>query len=409
MPSRNLTAAAVERIKPPMEGQADYFDKSYPGLVMRVSYGGSKTWSYVFRIHGKLRRQTLGRFPAMSLAEARDAWRDAHKLVSKGENPARQRPADADSFAVVAGEWLKRDQGKNRSVADVHAKIERNVMPAWRDRLIGTITRRDVIELIDAVEDRGAPIMARRLHAYLHRLFRWSVGRGIIEANPMADLPKPGEEVRRDRVLTDAEIVVVWKACEEIGWPFGPVVRLLMLTGARRDEIGALRWSEIYDDEIRLDGARTKNGEPHSIPLAPAAVKIIDGLPRIGEGELVFTITGKTPVSGWSKAKTALDEKATASNKGRALPDWRLHDLRRTVATGLQRLGTNLQVIEAVLGHVAGSRAGVVGVYQRHSFDAEKRAALNVWARHVEQIVSGKPAKVISIRGREKAPIPKTE
>jgi integrase len=398
MPSRKLTTAAVERIRPPKEGQRDHFDQSHPGLALRVSYGGSRTWVYFYRLHGKLRRMTVGRWPGMTLGEARDAWRSAHRLVSKGESPVGQRPAAADSFAAVFEDWLKRDQGSNRTAADVRRRLERTAVSAWRDRLIGTITRRDVIEVLDAVADRGATIAARRLHAYLHRLFRWSVGRGIIEANPMADLPKPGEETKRDRVLSDAELGAVWKGADTLDWPFGLAFKLLVLTAGRRSEIGGLRWSEIEGDEIKLAGERTKNGEPHVIPLAPAAVEIIRELPHIGDG-YVFTTTGETPVSGWSKAKATLDA-AAADIYGRALPEWRLHDLRRTTATGLQRLGIGLQVIEAVLGHVGGSRSGVVGVYQRHAFGPEKRQALDAWAREVARIVRGESAKVVPIARR---------
>jgi integrase len=250
-----------------------------------------------------------------------------------------------------------------------------------------------VIEVIDRVVDRGAPVAARRLHAYLHRLFRWCVGRGIIEANPMADLPKTGSETRRDRVLTDDEVVAVWKAADTIGWPFGPAVKLLILTAARRDEIRSLRWSEIHGDEIRLEGVRTKNGEPHMIPLSAAALRLIENVPRIADSDYVFTVTGETPISGFSKTKTELDKEA-------GLTDWRFHDLRRTAATGLQRLGVNLQVIEAALGHISGSRAGVVGIYQRHSFDAEKRVALDAWSRHIQMLVEGKPAAVVPMRKR---------
>ncbi|HWS08534.1 MAG TPA: Arm DNA-binding domain-containing protein, partial [Xanthobacteraceae bacterium] len=210
MPTRALTVAAVERIKPPSQGQADWFDKGFPGLALRVSYGGAKTWVYFYRLHGRLRRLTLGRAPAMSLAEVRDAWRDVRKAVAKGENPAR-KPAP-DSFSAVADEWLKRDQVHKRSAAEVKRVIERDVKPAWDGRLIATLSRRDVIDLIDGVVDRGAVTMARRLHAHLHRLFRWSVGRGILAVNPMTDLPKPGKAVKRDRVLVDAELAAVWKA-----------------------------------------------------------------------------------------------------------------------------------------------------------------------------------------------------
>jgi integrase len=178
------------------------------------------------------------------------------------------------------------------------------------------------------------------------------------------------------------------------GWPFGPLFRLLILTAARREEIGALRWSEIVGDEIRLTGARTKNGEPHVIPLSTTAIELLRSLHRVGDSDFVFTTTGKTQVAGWSKAKGHLDQAAAEINKN-PLPPWRLHDLRRTVATGLQRLGVGLQVVESVLGHVAGSRAGIVGVYQRHSFDVEKRAALEAWASEVDRIVIGKPTLTV--------------
>jgi integrase len=386
MPIRALTVASVARVKPPKTGQADYFDQGFPGLALRVSYGGARAWVFFYRLHGKQRRMSLGRFPAMSLIEAREAWRAARLAVSQGESPTHIRPATADSFAAIAAEWLDRDQAKNRSAAEVRRAIEHDVMPKWTDRPIDTIARRDVLELIDGVADRGAVTMARRLHAHLHRLFKWAVGRGIIEANPMADLPKPGEAVERDRVLTDVELAAVWKAAEKTTWPFGPAVRLLALTLARREEISALRWSEIHGDEIRLPGERSKTGEPRTIPLAPAAVELIGTLPRIGDH--VFTTNGTAAVSGWSKAKRALDAK-TAEIHGRPLAPWRIHDLRRTGATGLQRLGVALQVIESILGHVGGSRAGIVGVYQRHRFAAEQRVALEAWSHEVERIVAG--------------------
>jgi len=214
MPTRSLTVASVARLKPPKEGQVDYFDRGYPGLCLRVSYGGAKAWVYFYRLHGKLRRLSLGRFPGMELDEAHDAWRAARLAVSKGESPAHIKPTAADTFAATAEEWLQRDQAKNRSANEVRRAIEHDVMPAWGERLIAMITRRDVLELIDAVADRGALTMARRLHSHLHRLFRWAVGRGILEVNPMADLPKPGAAVKRDRVLSDGELRAVWKGRE---------------------------------------------------------------------------------------------------------------------------------------------------------------------------------------------------
>jgi len=330
----------------------------------------------------------------MSLSTAREAWRNARTTIDKGESPQHQRPAAANSFAAVADEWLKRDQAHNRSFVKVKGTIERYAKAAWEGRQIATINRRDINDLIDAVADRGPVIMARRLHAYLHRLFRWAVGRGILETNPMAHLPKPGGETPRDRVLTDAELAAVFKNTSKLRPPFGAIFQLLILTGARRSEISDLRWSEIKDDTIILGRDRTKSGEVHSIPLSPQALAILKHLPRIGSSDLVFTINGRNPVTDFPGIKRRLDAITTK------IPAWRVHDLRRTCATGLQRLGTNLQVIEAVLGHVSGSRSGIVGVYQRHSFDPEKRIALEAWAREIERIVDGKPAKVLPLRRR---------
>lgn len=390
MRKTTLTAAAVDKLKPPASGQAEYFDASFPGLACRISHGGTKSWIYLYRAHGTKRRLTLGRWPAMSLAEAREAWRAARKAVDRGEDPAAKRPAN--DFASVADEWLARDQAHNRSRAEVERVINRDVKPIWKGRLITDIRRTDCIRLIDTIADRGAVTMARRTHAYLNRLFRWALGRGLVEASPMMGLPKPGVEVARDRVLSDDELVRVWRAAEGLGWPFGHAVRLLILTAGRREEVTALRWREVQGDTLVLE--QTKSTKAHGVPLSDSARAILDDVPRIQDSEFVFTTTGRTPISGWSKAKLQIDEKAGD------MPAWRLHDLRRTAATGMQRLGISLQVVEAVLGHISGSRAGVVGIYQRHEYADEKRRALTMWADHIEGLLSGQASNVVPIRER---------
>lgn len=396
MPKRALTDAAVKRLKAPASGQVDYFDQGYPGFALRLSYGGGKTFVYFYRYGGKLRRMTLGTYPALTLAEARQAWREARAEAQSGRDPSRagKRERSATDFKNVAAQWIVRDQAKNKSRRIVARMIDVNVLTAWEHRNIGDIGRRDVLDVIDAIVDRGAPITARRVHAHLHRLFRWAVGRGIIAVNPLADLPKPGCETKRDRVLSDAELVSVWQAAEKLGGPFGNVISLLILTGARREEIGQLRWSEVHGDAIELDAARCKNGLPHIIPLSAPARALIEALPRIAGSELVFTIDGAKPISGWSRAKLKLDQIAS-------IAPWVIHDLRRTTATGLQKLGTPLQVTESVLGHVSGSRAGVVGIYQRHDYANEKRAALEAWGAHVMALVEGRaPGVVLPMQGK---------
>src|SRR5262245_20786946 len=239
-----LTDAMIRRLKVPAVGQVEYFDAGYPALALRVTANGVRSWTYFGRVHGKLKRATLGRYPGMTLAEARRKAGAVAGRMRQGVGPAAaqrgEREAVRDYFQAVLAEWLRRDQADNRSHAEVRRLMEREVLPAWRGRRVSTITRRDVLDRIDAVVDRGSPVMARRLHAHLHRLFRWSVGRGIIIASPMEGMDKPGEEVKRERKLDDAELIAVWKATEQIGWPFGPNVRLLILTGARREEIGGL-------------------------------------------------------------------------------------------------------------------------------------------------------------------------
>jgi integrase len=382
LPKVALTDAAVQRFKPPAKGQVEYFDRGYPGLALRVSYGGGKSWVFFYRIGGKLRRMTLGGYPALSLAEAREAWRNARADSQVGRDPstARKHRMGATDFRSVAAQWILRDQAKNKSRAIVARLIDKNVMPYWEHRQVADIGRPDVLEVIDTIVDRGAVITARRVQAHLHRLFRWAVGRGIVASNPVADLPKPGTEAKRDRVLSDTELVAVWNAAGEIPWQFGEAMRLLILTGARREEIGQLRWSEVVDGQICLSAARTKSGEPHTIPLSRFAWTVLESLPRVNDSDFVFTFDGVKPISGWSRKKERMNELAQ-------IEPWRIHDLRRTVATGLQKLRTPLQVTEAVLGHVSGSRAGIVGVYQRHDYADEKRTALKAWAGHVETLL----------------------
>ena len=383
MPKRALTAVAVERIKPPARGQVEIFDRGYPGFALRVSYGGGKAWSMFYRHGGKLRRLTLGLYPAMGLAEAREAWRETRKLVAMGQDPAQSAIKAGDTINSVIADWLKRDKrdAKASSLYQTRSAINRDVLPVWNGRLIDTISKRDVIELLDRIIDRGAPGKARSVHAHLHRFFKWAVGREIIPISPMDGLECPVTANRRDRVLSDDELVKVWGAADD--GPFGDILKLLILTGARREEITQLRWSEVAGNTISLPGERTKTGEPRLIPLSGPATALLKGAPRNG-CDFVFTADGKRPVNGWSRAKRRLDA-ATNINQ-----PWVIHDIRRTVATGCQRLGASLQSVEALLGHTAGSRAGIVRVYQVHDFAAEKRQAVEKWGVHVMALIGGR-------------------
>src|SRR5262249_35599778 len=205
----------------------------------------------------------------------------------------------------------------------------------------------------------------------------WALERDIINVAPCAGVKSPSAERPRDRVLTDEELARVWGAADQLGYPFGTLIKLLILTGQRRGEVAGMRWSEIDGDLWTLPAGRVKNAKAHDVPLSRAALDILVGLPRIGE-DFALTTTGAAPVSSYARGKAGLDALLPAD-----MPPWRLHDLRRSVASGLARLGVNLPTIERLLNHVSGSFAGIVGVYPKHDFAQEKREAMEAWGRHV--------------------------
>jgi integrase len=235
---------------------------------------------------------------------------------------------------------------------------------------------------------KGSVAMAARTAAYGKAAYGWGVKRGVIEGNPFVNLPVT-PTTKRERVLFGDELAAIWRATDGAG-AFNGIVRLLILTGQRREEVAEMKWAELAADfsTWTIPASRAKNGATHIVPLQ----ELLRSLPQFGE--LVFPGL-RGPFNGWSKAKAALDPKAGVTN-------WRLHDLRRTAATGLQRLGVRLEVTEQVLNHVSGSRAGIVGVYQRHDFASEKRAALDAWGEHVLAIVEGRAAtdNVVALRER---------
>ncbi len=339
------------------------------------------------------RRISIGKHGApWTPTQARDKALELLAAVKAGRDPLEEREApSAKTVATVIEEWLKRDQAKNRSVKEVERIMNHDVLPVWGKRSIEEIRKRDVIALIDGIADRGAPIMANRVLAHVKRLLKWAASRDIIENDPAAHVEKVTPEVKRDRVLTDDELAQVWQAAGQIGYPFGSAVQMLILTGARREEIFGLSWSEIDADVIRLPAERSKVKEGRTIPLSPSALALLRTLPRFNKGDVVFSFNGEKRFDNVGRAKPRMDKLISP-----ALHPWRLHDIRRTVATGMQRLGVRLEVIETVLGHVSGTRAGIVGTYQRYRFDSEAKAALVAWGEHVEAMIepSGKASVV---------------
>jgi integrase len=387
MATAKMTDLTVSRMTAPATGRREIYDETLPAFGMRITSTGVKSWFLMTRIGGKMSRLTLGRYPAMGLSKARQSARSKLEEIARGTDPRATRPAPRrpDTVRNVIEEFMTRHAKANRSWREVERIFNHDVIPVWGNRPIAAITRRDVLDLLDSIVDRGSPIMANRTLANVRKLFNWAISRDIIEASPCTKVTPPGPAVSRDRVLTDDEIAAIWRASEGLGYPFGTFVQVLLLTAQRRDEVASMR-----HDDVDLAAAvwtipreMTKGDRAHEVPLAPRAVALIGKPPTVvaeTASPFMFTTTGRTPISGFSKAKATLDRLSGVTN-------WRLHDLRRTAATGMARLGIAPHVVEKVLNHQSGVISGVAAVYNRAGYDTEKRAALEAWADRVGAII----------------------
>jgi integrase len=415
-----LTDLSIKKLALP-EKRAEHPDGRVTGLYLVIQPSGAKSWALRYRAAGTPRKLTIGSYPAVDLATARKRAQEALGDVAGGKDPAAvkqaskaaakaERADDDKRVERVAEAFIKRHVRLSGKVgAGWGAEIERlfkiEILPRIGTKHIGGVTKNDVLAILDAIVDRGSPITANRCFAVLRKFFNWAAdARGLIVVSPCKGIEAPAAETSRDRVLDDGEIRLAWRAFDAVGWPFGPICKLLLLTGARRSEIAEATWQEIHlsAKTLTLPGSRTKNGEPHEIPLSDAAVEIIKALPRIeGRSGLVFSTTGKTSVSGFSRSRDLIERAMLAELRRAAIergedPEkvetpkpWTMHDLRRTCASGMASLKIAPHVVEAVLNHKNGVIKGVSAIYNRYSYAAEKRAALEAWARRLNEIVMG--------------------
>jgi integrase len=389
---KSLTDAAVRKAKP-LDRRYDLYDALLRGFGLRVAVSGTKTWFVMRRINGRMVRATVGRYPELSLAEAREKAGSMLARMSEGEHPKASR---GPAFVDVLEEWLVRDQGKNRSVDDVRSAMKTHVVPTWAAYRLTDVRRRDILRTIDRVVDLGAPVQANRVLAYLRRFFNWCVERDLLEANPAAGIKGPAKETNRERVLSREELGAVFQACERIGYPWGPMVMLLVLTGQRLVEVANLTWDEVNLDkaEWSLPGNRTKNGRPHTVHLSKPALALLQSLPRVDGQPWLFSTTGRGPVKGFSKAKKRFDRETGISG-------WQFHDLRRSFAThATETLGISPVVIDRILNHVSGAVKGVAAVYQRGQYLDDRRRALDAWGQFVTADMGTASDNVVEFSGK---------
>jgi integrase len=412
-----LTAKFITGLKPAAPGQrAHYWDALVPSFGLRVTDRGAKSFVVYRRWPGSRApaRRTIGDVKSVTLAEARDKAREWITLAERGIDPAeQQRKAKVEEqrrrqamFKAVVEAWLSSDEvKKTRTANSVAREMRAEFVAIWGDWPLTDVTASDVAAVIRA-KATSAPGQARNLLGHLKRFFGWAQAQHSygLEVSPVAAL-KPdrltGKKAIRKRVLSDDELRALWQATEAIDYPFGPLVRLLALTGQRRSDVSGARWPEF--DLVKklwsIPPERYKTDAPHIVPLSDDAVAILENLPRFKSGDYMFTTTfGVRPFGGFSKLKVRLDKLM----EGKVAGPWILHDIRRTVRTQLSALPVADNVRELVIGH---AQVGMHAIYDQHAYVDEKRRALELWAGRLRDIVSPPPpADVLPMRKKRVRP-----
>ncbi len=429
MATAKLTKTAVEAA-PIGEADAYLWDSILPRFGLRVTPAGARIYLVQYRAKAepgekaKTRRITIGQHgKPWTVEKARDEAKLLLARVDLGRDPfadrederkSRRLAAEAaalqsheaelrqrDNFEAVAERYIAACLGKSKSGAETARLIRHDAVPAWKGRHISDVRRAQVADLMDRIKLRSESV-ARSTFDALRGLFSWCVERDLIPSSPCDGVTPPPRPEARDRVLNDEELKLVWTASDGLGFPFGPVVKLLILTGQRRAEVGGMMWSELdlTAGIWRIPKERTKNKKAHELDLGPQALAILEKLEKLGPH--VFPARGEATggVKGFSATKRKLDrliedvrraaaEKAGEAPPAEAMEEWHFHDLRRTAATGMAAMGIAPHVVERVLNHISGSQGGLVGVYQRHDYRPERKAALIAWGAHAEAVVTG--------------------
>ena len=378
MPVRStvrFTDAYIKSLKPATT-RYDLYDANLAGFGIRISPSGTKSWIALSRNMERKTRITLGRYPQMPLASARQRAMNALLEMADGEF---KRTNSFQNFEHALEDWYKKDQSKNKSFLQVKKAMELHVRPHLKDFKLSNVEKRDIIKIIDRIAIR-TPTQANRVQAFITRFFNWCVSRDLLAISPANGITKAKTETSRDRVLTKDELTTVYNATFKMPYPFGPLFRILTCTAQRLNEVAGCKWSEIdlVAQKWDLPRDRSKNKASHVIHLSRPVLEELNQLMCSAQNELIFTTTGRSPVSGFSKAKKQLDTISGVS-------DWRLHDLRRTFATvATETLGYEPVVVDRTLNHLNGSVKGIAAVYQKGQYLDKRKAVLDAWANFVQ-------------------------
>ena len=396
-----LTEDAIEALEcPPGRRDAMVFDTEIKGLGVRLTRQGGKIFVLQWRddVTRDKRREVLGAFGTITLKQARKAAQVRLGDVAKGIDPravrktqqAAAKAAKAEAAFTLASlldDWSKLHLAQRRERYRVEAIRSLSIaFDGHLKRPASALSRAKVLEVVDAYDKAGKHATARLVRAYGRACFAWAVKRGKLASNPFQGLPAGVKSQPRERLLADDEIGAIWNAACAMPEPYGPFIRLLMLTLMRREEVAAMKWSEISPDLTAwaCPGSRMKKGAAHIVALSDAAQKALGAVTRIEGQDLVFSTTGKTPISGFSKVKARLD-------KASKVTGWVMHDFRRAGVSHLARLGHSAVLADALLAHKGQALSDVARVYQVHDFKDERKAALQAWAAHVLRCAKPEP------------------
>jgi integrase len=389
MPRVKLTKSLIDSLPTP-ESDNIYWDSGCPGFGVKVTPKGRKVFVVLYRTGGagsRLRKYTIGPYGRVTLHQARVAAQRVFAAKLEGRDPAAEkrvakRRIVTDRVEELLETFIVQHVSQNRSAREISRLLRREVGKAWGHKSIHEISKRDVVEVVSAIEQRGAPVAANKTLKVIKTFLRWCVGRAVLDRSPTEGIPLPAKEVARDRVLSDPELAQIILAARKMGGPYGGIVEFLALTGQRREEVARSIWDEFNLGQRiwTIPKARTKNGKVHYVHLSSQSIAVLKRQMN-KRGPFVFSSQGTKSFQGFSLAKRELDEMSGVTN-------WRLHDLRRTCVSGMARLRIPPHVADKILNHQSGAISGVAAVYQRHDFLAERKHALERWGAHVAQIVA---------------------
>ena len=395
MPSLHLTKSTIDELQPGVSEMV-YWDDNLAGFGLKVTPRGRKVFIVLYRTKdgfSRLRKYTIGPYGQITLAIARITAQKVLAARLEGKDPAGEKrrlrqKVIRDAIEDVVADYRLRHVNAIRSASETNRILDREVLNRWKGRSISEITRQDILKQLDEIVDRGSPGMANRVFTVVRALFNWAIGRDILERSPCAGLSQPSQSRSRDRVLSDDELRAVIFAARQAGRPYGAIVELLALTGQRRNEVASMRWQELDLDKTlwTIPGNRAKNGRPHVVHLFHRAFELITAQDK--SCDLVFpNLLGK-PFMSFPRAKQQLDQVC-------GVKDWVLHDLRRTVVSGMAALGVAPHVADKILNHQSGTISGVAAVYQRHEFLNERKAAMEHWDMHLAGLLQPRPMVAI--------------